>query len=169
MVNIDSRLDKIKAMVDDGKYFVMNRARQYGKTTTLTMLARRLSQAYQVFFISFEGLGDAAYIDEKAFCRRVCGLLYDTIYYEETGSVTEQIRETCCQMSQKDAEVDLRILSNFFSRICMESDRPVVLMIDEVDQAAGQEIFLSFLGMLRDKYMKRRSRPTFRAVIRAGV
>ena len=133
------------------------------------MLARRLSQEYQVFFISFEGLGDAVYIDERAFCRRVCGLLYDTIYYGETGSVTEKIQETCCHMSQKDAEVDLRILSNFFSHICMESDRPVVLIIDEVDQASGQEIFLSFLGMLRDKYMRRRSRPTFRSVILAGV
>ena len=42
-------------------------------------------------------------------------------------------------------------------------------MIDEVDQASNQELFLDFLGMLRDKYMKRRSRPTFQSVILAGV
>jgi hypothetical protein len=41
--------------------------------------------------------------------------------------------------------------------------------VDEVDQASNQGIFLDFLGMLRDKYMKRRSRPTFCSVILAGV
>ncbi len=34
MVNIDNRLEQIQTLIDDGKYFVMNRARQYGKTTT---------------------------------------------------------------------------------------------------------------------------------------
>ncbi|MCI6580493.1 MAG: ATP-binding protein, partial [Oscillospiraceae bacterium] len=33
MVNPDSRLKKIKEMVDAGKYFTINRGRQYGKTT----------------------------------------------------------------------------------------------------------------------------------------
>ena len=42
-------------------------------------------------------------------------------------------------------------------------------MIDEVDQASGQEIFLAFLGMLRDKYLNRDRRPTFQSVILAGV
>ena len=31
MVNPDSRLKKIKEMVDAGKYFTINRGRQYGK------------------------------------------------------------------------------------------------------------------------------------------
>lgn len=34
MVNIDSKLAEIKQLVDEKKYFVINRARQYGKTTT---------------------------------------------------------------------------------------------------------------------------------------
>lgn len=34
MVNIDSKLAQIKQLVDEKKYFVINRARQYGKTTT---------------------------------------------------------------------------------------------------------------------------------------
>lgn len=169
MVNIDNRLEKIRYLVDNGKYFVINRARQYGKTTTLTLLSQKIVNQYQVFFISFEGLGDAAYASEKAFCRRVCGLLYDTIYYGETNGVTDQIQEDCHLMSLAYADVDLRILANFISRICKEANRPVVLIIDEVDQASGQEIFLSFLGMLRDKYMKRRSRPTFHSVILSSV
>lgn len=169
MVNIEERLEQIKALVDDGKYFVMNRARQYGKTTTLHMLAQKLSDACLIFSISFEGLGDSAYRNEWAFCRKISGLLYDVMFYGESGEVAEGIQEDCHRMSLEDARPDLRTLSNFISRICKESDKPAVLIIDEVDQASNQEIFLNFLGMLRDKYMKRRSRPTFRSVILAGV
>lgn len=35
MVDIKDKLDRIKRLIDDGEYFVINRARQYGKTTTL--------------------------------------------------------------------------------------------------------------------------------------
>ena len=35
MVNLDSRLAQIKEYIDRGEYFTINRARQYGKTTTL--------------------------------------------------------------------------------------------------------------------------------------
>ena len=64
MVNIDNRLEQIQTLIDDGKYFVMNRARQYGKTTTLHMLAQRFSSVYQIFSISFEGLGSSSCKDE---------------------------------------------------------------------------------------------------------
>ena len=33
MVNLDSRVREIKKLVDAGKYFMINRARQYGKTS----------------------------------------------------------------------------------------------------------------------------------------
>ena len=35
MVNLEERLREIKKFVDGQKYFVINRARQYGKTTRL--------------------------------------------------------------------------------------------------------------------------------------
>ena len=40
MVDLSERVKEIKKYVDDGKYFTINRARQYGKTTTLTALDR---------------------------------------------------------------------------------------------------------------------------------
>lgn len=43
MVNLTSRVEQIKKMVDAGEYFVINRARQYGKTTTLQALAQIFS------------------------------------------------------------------------------------------------------------------------------
>ena len=45
MVDIENRLREIKELVAEGKYFVINRARQYGKTTTLNALERYLKEA----------------------------------------------------------------------------------------------------------------------------
>ena len=51
MVNIENRLKKIKVdFVDKGKYFVINRSRQCGKTTTLLELIRYLNSDYYVFY-----------------------------------------------------------------------------------------------------------------------
>ena len=49
MVRLDDRLDKIKRLyIDQGKYFIINRGRQYGKTTTLMALAEYLKDDYTV-------------------------------------------------------------------------------------------------------------------------
>lgn len=60
-------------------------------------------------------------------------------------------------------------LSNLISNICKNAEAPVILMIDEVDQARDHKVFIDFLGMLRSKFLKRRTRPTFQSVILAGV
>ena len=170
MVNLDSRIMEIKKLIEDGKYFTINKARQYGKTTTLSMLKESLDDAYVVFSISFEGIGDKAYQDEEKFCRLFCGLLYDAIYYKEVNGVSADIEATCKQISEdRNRFVDFREMSNFITKMCQETEKPVVLIIDEVDQASDQKIFLDFLGMLRAKYLKRNSRPTFDSVILASV
>lgn len=170
MVNIDKRLREIKTLVDQGQYFVINRARQYGKTTTLDLLVHRLISQYTVFFISFEGLGDTAFEHAFAFCRSICGLLYDAIAYDEVIGISDAVKEELRKRStMNDTLTDFRELSNVFSVLCKTSKKPVVLIIDEVDQASNQAQFLAFLGMLRDKYLKRAKRPAFQSVILAGV
>lgn len=42
MVNLSDKLDIIEKMVDRGDYFVINRPRQYGKTTIISGLSKRL-------------------------------------------------------------------------------------------------------------------------------
>ena len=39
MVNLESRLQEIKTIIDAGEYFTIHKARQYGKTTILHALA----------------------------------------------------------------------------------------------------------------------------------
>lgn len=49
MVRLEDRLAQIrKQFVDRGKYFVINRGRQYGKTTTLMLLREYLKDEYIV-------------------------------------------------------------------------------------------------------------------------
>ena len=55
MVDLTERVKEIKAMIDCGDYFCINRGRQYGKTTTLDALKNALAMDYTVFSISFEG------------------------------------------------------------------------------------------------------------------
>ena len=53
MVNIDENLEQIKAMVENGQYFTINRARHYGKTTTLRALEVFLDDDYTVISLDF--------------------------------------------------------------------------------------------------------------------
>lgn len=57
MVDLTERLEKIKKLVDRGEYFVISRARQYGKTTTLKALEQYLRSEYIVLSLSFQKIG----------------------------------------------------------------------------------------------------------------
>ena len=66
MVRLDDRLRQIKRLfVDRGKYFVINRGRQYGKTTTLRALENYLREDYVVLFMDFQLLTDADFENER--------------------------------------------------------------------------------------------------------
>ncbi len=68
MVNLDKRLQTIRErFVERGSYFVINRGRQYGKTTTLWMLDEYLRDDYYVVSLDFQVLSTADYQDEYAF------------------------------------------------------------------------------------------------------
>ena len=54
MVNINDKSEQIEALINDGLYFTINRARQFGKTTTMDLLYDRLSNNNVVYQISFE-------------------------------------------------------------------------------------------------------------------
>ena len=70
MVRLDDRLEKIKRLfVDRGKYFVINRGRQYGKTTTLRALAGYLKDSYLVVSMDFQMLSTSNFENEQKFVK----------------------------------------------------------------------------------------------------
>lgn len=168
MVDIGPRLDVIRRMIGRGEYFSINRGRQYGKTTTLKLLADRLRSEYVVFSISLEGLADEEYESQDRFCRVFAELLCDEADYGQAGKISDQMREILAAFCKSDG-MTFRSLSKMVSQICGISACPVVLMIDEADQAGIHKIFFDFLGTLRRLYLGREERPTFQSVILAGV
>ena len=165
MVDITEKLRQIRAMVDEGQYFTIHRARQYGKTTTLNALEHALEEDYVVIHLDFQLLGNADFETEQAFTAAFsCELL------ENTADIPKEIRTELEAFADDDSDRGkLRSLFRVLSRWCGISDKKIVLMIDEVDSATNNQVFLDFLAQLRGYYIKRTKVPAFWSVILAGV
>lgn len=72
-------------MVDAGEYFTINRARQYGKTTTLQALKTHLKADYIVSRISFEGVGGTFFSDESHFCTGFDELFEKSLHFSSAA------------------------------------------------------------------------------------
>lgn len=164
MVDISKKLKKIKSMVSDGDYFVINRPRQYGKTTTMYMLEQELKDEYLILSISFEGVGDLIFEREENFVRAILKIFADSIEFNY-----EEYADKLIEIAKKVN--DLNDLSKAITIFCKDIKREAVLFIDEVDKSSNSQLFLSFLGMLRNKYLLRQQGKdlTFHSVILAGV
>jgi predicted AAA+ superfamily ATPase len=70
-------------MIEEGEYFVINRPRQYGKTTTLFRLEQELKKDshYLVIDISFEGIDSPTYSDQKLFIPTFLDLLKKSLAF----------------------------------------------------------------------------------------
>ncbi len=54
-------------------------------------------------------------------------------------------------------------------QVCETADRPIVLLIDEVDSALRNQVLVDFLAQLREGYMRKEKGDAFQSVILAGV
>ena len=172
MVNIDGRVQQIKKMVDRGDYFCINRGRQYGKTTTLRYLKKALDTEYTVFSISFEGMSDASFSSLENCGRAFFERMDSAVRSNQVSEINFRSRGFLKRISGNSIfplKVGSEKLSEVISEFCKKNARPVVVIIDEVDQAGNYESFIKFLGLLRDKFLNRDTRPTFHSVILAGV
>ena len=170
MVDLSERVQEIKKLVDAGKYFTINRARQYGKTTTLNALGKTLRADYYVIKLSFERVSKANFKTEQSFVKSFCRLfkMNPVLYRSIPKDIKEQFDEYINRKEDK-AEMDELFLT--LGEWCQISDKPIVLIIDEVDNATNNQVFLDFLAQLRDGYISRDTDgiPTFQSVILAGV
>ena len=171
MVDLSERVKEIKKLVDSGKYFTINRARQYGKTTTLNALCPALQENYLVLNISFEGLTDAGVQTEGIFAQTISRLILDQ--YEFYGiTIPDKIVSTLEEYNRMDPErLTLDKLYRTFRRWIAGSEKPVVLIIDEVDRVTNNQVFIDLLGLLRDGYIAREAKgvKSFQSVILSGV
>ena len=164
MVRLDDRLKAIKEnYVDEGSYFVINRGRQYGKTTTLNALEEYLKGEYFVLSLDFQLMGTKDFSDEVIFANS---------FRKDIAMALEDVEEQTITLPRTASDGGAYGLKELFidlSKMCGNSPRPVVLMIDEVDSAGNNQVFIDFLAQLRGYYLKRDKRPIFHSVILAGV
>src|SRR5471030_1982913 len=118
MVNIDYKLKSIVKLVQRENYFVINRPRQYGKTTTLHTLEEILNTRYKVISLDFEGLGSVFHSEEN-FCNYFVNAINSSI-----GLKLETVYTF----------VDL---INIIKKITVNME--VILIIDEVDKASNNK------------------------------
>ena len=162
MVDLSDKIRQIRELVDGRCYFTINRARQYGKTTLLAALERSFREDYTVASISFEGLGDESFASAKELCSCFIKLVSEALSFRTAdGDYAKKWQNTNVTTFEQ--------LSTHITNMC--KDRKVVLMVDEVDKASNNKVFLHFLSTLRHKFIARKSGKdySFHSVILAGV
>ena len=160
MVDISEKIKQIFRLVEKGKYFTINRGRQYGKTTTIGRLRERLPDDYICASISFQYSSDKMFTDEEGFTQGLLRRIHRAL------SITNR-EEAILWLD--DSVTSFEKLDFFITERC--TGKKVVLMIDEADEASNNNLFVRFLKMLRDKFLFRNAGDdyTFHSVILAGV
>ncbi|MDI9243211.1 AAA-like domain-containing protein [Fusibacillus kribbianus] len=173
MVDLTQRLFEVRKLVDEGKYFTINRARQFGKTTTLHALAEYLSQDYLVISMDFQmQMSDAKFRNENSFSQAFARAFENSFRITESSKSQEyQVALKAFTEERQEAGEQFELVELFqaLSNLCAAIPKKIVLMIDEVDSATNNQVFLDFLAQLRGYYINRSRFATFQSVILAGV
>jgi hypothetical protein len=166
MADVSKKINVIEKMVEAGKYFTINKPRQSGKTTILYLLEKKLlKDGFVPILISFEGIGDEVFNSEKAFIKAFINLMKKDLSF----------KKNCNKLKFDQSKIDnldnFADLNNYLFEFVDKAEKRIVLMIDEVDKSSNNQLFLSFLGLLRDKFIKSQADrdKTFYSVILSGV
>ena len=89
MINLSARLYEVKQMIDDGQYFSINRARQYGKTTLIHGLVDFLRNDYEVLSLDFQTLSFEDFKNEHSFTAA-----FSRELLEASGHIPESVKES---------------------------------------------------------------------------
>jgi len=166
MVDLSQRVQKIdRELIALGKYFTINRARQFGKTTTLRALDKALRPSHLVIRLSFEGFGSKVFSDESLF---IATFITECAQQYALSGVEQTVIDAWMQNRMALTFPELR---QKITALIESVGQDAILMIDEIDKSSNNQLFLDFLGMLRDMYLRREDIGTlaFKSVILAGV
>ncbi|MGB0931231.1 MAG: AAA family ATPase, partial [Chitinophagales bacterium] len=166
MMDNSHKISDVMNLIERGKYFTLNRPRQYGKTTTLHFLMEQLKKKedYLAIRLTFEDVRDVSHQSDDAFAE---------MFMVKMKEGFRQVDNTIYELLQKtQIKGDtLTNLSTAITTITHAANKKLVMLIDEVDASSNYISFLRFLAMLRTKYLNRMSDfdKTFHSIILAGV
>ena len=167
MADISAKFKIVLEMIEYGDYFAINRPRQYGKTTMLETINRALgkSEDWLVFNISFEGIDSETASEMTPFCQAFVRLLAEEMLDQGNIELSNFLIE---QTLNTHTLIDV---SRLITELVQKTNKKMILLIDEVDKSSNNQLFLDFLAMLRNKFLRRQtpSSFTFHSVILAGL
>jgi hypothetical protein len=168
MVDVTAKMKVFETLIDRKNYFTITRARQFGKSSALNWILWNMSDRYLVIPASFEKYSEKDWTDDKSFCKFFCTKVIDAC-----TKIDDKSSVSFWQTVKRTQKFDFDVLSRKITNFCKKCGRKVVLLIDEVDKASNNDVFVRFLGMLRNMYLDREQNYddacTFWSVIIAGV
>ncbi len=168
MADTSHKTEQIIRLIEDGEYFAINRPRQFGKTTILSLLAKQLNQRddYLAVNISFEDIDSETFQKQEHFIAVFLDMFISEFEFLEEPELSQLIEQNLEQITK------IHSLSRFITRLIRTvPGKSLVLLIDEVDKSSNNQLFPDFLGMLRKKYLQcnQGKDDTFQSVILAGL
>ena len=155
--------DEIKHLIDTKRYFVLHAPRQTGKTTTLLAMMKALNAGgrYACAYANIEG-AQAARGDETQGIPAACDALVNAIdLYLGTPALLQWYAATKTTLAPQ------HLLTQVLQQWAKLSDKPTVLLLDEVDALVGDTL-ISLLRQIRAGYAQR---PEFfpQSIVLCGV
>lgn len=165
MMDNSAKLAEVVDLVERGEYFIINRPRQFGKTTTLFYLNDYFqNDDYLSIILSLQGIDSQHFESDVAFAKMFIQQLKNAIEYQDE-TLYVFLEQASVGLTDMDS------LSKLITKFIHKTSKKVILLIDEVDASSNFKPLLNFLGMLRSKYLGRAlpKNYTFHSVVLAGI
>lgn len=143
-------MDEIMNLIRDRRYFILHAPRQTGKTTALLALMHQLNESgeFRALYTNVEAA--------QAYRENVNSAM-QTIVFSMANDAYHWLNDVEAKNTAKEltkAHSGGELLTAFISQWCAQSDKPTVLMLDEVDSLIGDTL-ISLLRQLRAGYANR--------------
>ncbi len=170
MVDTTNKMKVFERLINNGNYFTINRARQFGKSTSLKWIYTHLNGEYLVVSLSFEDTEDSDWESPSTFYHFFCRYMVKAFLSDDLTK--DEKNAKFWEDAQNFEKPGIKDLSDKITDFCKSVSKQVVILIDEVDKSLNNQLFLNFLSMLRKKYIdrdKQGDNSTFWSVVLAGV
>jgi len=166
MCDVTAKFNRCSQLIESGKYFAINFPRQHGKTTMQNLLAKSFEkvETYLVISTSFEGIGDLPFESEKNLAGMIPVVFAKGLFFNHP--------ELADWLEGEARKIEnFQQLSRFISDWVSKSGLKIVLLLDEIDKASNNQVFINFLSLLRDKYLAAAQGrdATFHSVVLIGI
>lgn len=143
-------LEEILLLIEQRKYFILHAPRQTGKTSCLLALREYLNERkdYYCVYANFES-AQVARNDVNQGMRYILSELHQRVELVVPREIADEIKP-----SPKEREENS--LNLYLNRLCRMLDKPLILLIDEIDSLIGDTL-ISVLRQLRSGYDSRPS------------